>query len=161
FSSPLEPANLVVSSGRRRFSYRFNGNGPTVACTTGISVLVGSLGKGQPPAFEFNGISALTLLATAPVGTLQGFAGQLILGPGGPTVLGAPTFVSLRAADNVPLATSLSIAPGRQSLFVHSTAAISVITNGGQLVPSEWDRDAGIVVPLLGGFVSVLVFAPL
>lgn len=161
FSSPLKPVRLVVNSGLHHFNYLFGGNEGMVTCTTALSVLVGSAGKGLPPALEFGGISALTLLAWAPDGTLQGFSGQLVLGHGGTTVLGSPTAVSLHARDAAPLAASLDIGPARQSLTVRSAAVTSVVTNSDQIVPSEWDRDAAFVVPLLGAFVSVLVFAPL
>jgi hypothetical protein len=160
FVSPLNPSTLTITIGLRRFIYHFGGN-QIVPCAQGISALIGSPGTGLPPAFEFDGINALTVSARGPAGTLQGFAGQIALDPGGTTVLGSSAVVSLRSTEASPLATSLNIAPGSQSLTIASTATTSVITSSGQLVPSEWARQSDVLIPLLGGFVTALVVAPL
>jgi hypothetical protein len=50
---------------------------------------------------------------------------------------------------------------GSQTLTVTSPAAASVMTGDGELVPSEWARETVVFGPLLGGFVTALVVAPL
>jgi hypothetical protein len=42
-----------------------------------------------------------------------------------------------------------------------SARTASLQADQGELVPSEWDRNPGIIVPLLGGMVGVGVVAPL
>jgi hypothetical protein len=42
-----------------------------------------------------------------------------------------------------------------------ANAATSVTTASGQLVPSQWSREAVVYGPLLGGFVTAFVVAPL
>jgi hypothetical protein len=164
FSSPSQPGTvtLTVTSGshlpfHHQFAgYNTPGFAPIPQCADGLPVRVGSPGKGLPPEVDFEGISSLTLHAWAPTGKLQGFAGEIDLDPGGPTVLGSPTIVSLGSRQTMPLETSVSINPGSQSFVVHSTQATSVITSSGQLVPSYWSRNTDYLVPVLGGLVTVL-----
>jgi hypothetical protein len=166
FSSPMESATLTLTSGPRSFSQHFAANGPQVECTAGIPVLIGLSGRGLPPEFEFGGISTLLLQAVSPAGTLDGYAGQLELSPGGTTVLGVPTNVAVCAARDAcqdPIVSSFEIGSGGQTqkLSLQSRAATSVITNDGELVPSQWSRRTDIYGPLLGGFITVLVVGPL
>ena len=114
-----------------------------------------------PPSFELDAINGLTLTASASTGTLQGFTGQIMLKPGGTSVQGSPTVVSLRSATADGLTTVLSLMTGSQALTVNSPAAASVMTGGGELVPSEWARETVVFGPLLGGLVTALVVAPL
>jgi ketosteroid isomerase-like protein len=161
FSSPQTPARLAVSRGALQARYRFKGDESAVTCDAALHLAIGSAGLGQPPAIELDGIDALTLHASAPFDTLQGLTGQTVLTPGGTTVLGSPTVVALRATEGDPLAATLDIGPGRQSLVVHSRSVKSVLTDAGELVPSEWERDPGIIVPILGGFIGAFVVTPL
>jgi hypothetical protein len=84
----------------------------------------------------------------------------VMLTPGGTSVPGSATSVSLRAAGT-GLAASLDVRPGTQDLSVRANAATSVTTANGQLVPSQWSREAVVYGPLLGGFVTAFVVAPL
>ena len=134
----------------------------------GLAVLIGKGRAGSPPAFEFDGISSLTVSALGPAGLLQGFAGQVELKPGGKTVLASPTIVSLNTENNASHAGLINVGlsvgnatPGSQPLIVTSGAVTSVATNNGELVPSVWDTDNGFVAPFLGGFVTMLVLTPL
>jgi hypothetical protein len=163
FSSPSQPGTvtLTVTSGsplpfQAHFpGYNTPGFAPIPQCADGLPVIVGSAGSG-PPEVDFKRIGSLTLHAWAQTGKLQGFAGEIDLDPGGPTVLGSPTIVSLGSRQAVPLESSVSVNPGSQSFVVHSTEATSVITSTGQLVPSYWARNTDWLVPVLGGLVTVL-----
>jgi len=129
------------------------------ACN-GVIATIGPPGT-LPPSFELDAINGLTLTASASTGTLQGFTGQIMLKPGGTSVQGSPTVVSLRSATADGLTTVLSLMTGSQALTVNSPAAASVMTGGGELVPSEWARETVVFGPLLGGLVTALVVAPL
>jgi hypothetical protein len=161
FGSPLNKVTLVVSRGPRSASFAMTGDEADIPCDSGLQLVVGSPGNGQPPALEFDAIDSMTMHARAAAVTMQGLAGQIVLTPGGTTILGTPSQVSMRAESNAPFAATLEIGPGRQSLVLHSNRASSVLTDTGEQLPSEWDRNPGILVPFLGGFVGALVITPL
>ena len=195
FEAPYGGADLTVISGSRTFHYPDRSSSSWQAtCSAGISdagitvrVALGNgiQGNSMPPAFEFDGISTLAACASAPDGTVQGFAGQVNLDPGGTNIQGSPTTISLQADNPSPFIVSLDIGPNSQisapppctpgqasesaacpaassgSLAVCGGAATSVITSSGQHVPSEWARESAVWVPLLGGVVAAGVVAPL
>src|SRR6202167_427069 len=153
--SPTGRSTLTITAGGYHFTDRFAG---FTACD-GITAVIGS-GEGAPPVLELGGIDGVKLTGSAPRGTLQGFTGQVKLTPGGTSVPASATAVSLKAAGQ-GLAASLVVKPGSQALSVTANAATSVPTADGQLVPSEWSREAGVFGPLLGAFVTAFVVAPL
>jgi hypothetical protein len=153
--SPTGRAKLTIVAGGHRYTAVFT---RFTACD-GITVVIGSPG-GTPPALQLGGIDGARLTGSAPAGTLQGFTGQVMLNPGGTSVPGSATPVSLQAAGN-GLRTLLDVKPGSQTLSVTAHAATSVTTADGQLVPSVWSRKAVVFGPLLGAFVTAFVVAPL
>ena len=193
FALPAAGEILTVKGGASPFSYP-DGTSASwqdvcgeVSSAPGVVVSVTlpgpHLGTGLPPAFEFDGISRLSVCASGPDGSLQGFTGQINLVPGRMTDLGNPATVLLRAA---PLTASLDVGPDSQfsasalcsasagptSAICHMTAspgslavcgavATSVTTSSGQLVPSDWDRYSAVAVPIFGGLVTAFVVAPL
>ncbi len=172
----------VIGNPKPYSDFQYSGPDWRTVCAAGVSGAGISVVVGLPD-FEFGGISTFALCASAPEGTVQGFAGQINLMPGPTTVLSDPTTVSLQSRADEPLLASLDIgmngqspcAPGQaagasptcvpalssDSLTVCTQAATGVLTNSGQLVPSEWTRDSPIIVPLFGGIVTALVVAPL
>jgi hypothetical protein len=152
---PTGRAKLIIAAGGYRYTATFT---QFTACD-GITAVIGSAG-GTPPALELGGIDGVRLTGRAPDGMLQGFTGQVMLNPGGTSVPGGATPVSLKAAG-AGLAASLDVKPGGQDLSVMANAATSVMTASGQLVPSQWSREAVVYGPLLGGFVTAFVVAPL
>jgi hypothetical protein len=161
FNSPQDETTVSVSrgTGGEPYTHSFSGSG-TVSCEAALHLVVGGV-ESPPPTIELRNIDSLTLNATGPTASLQGLSGQVVLTPGGTTALGSPTVLNLRADASDPLDASLELGSGLQSLKVHSPATTSVLTESGELVPSEWQRDPGILVPLLGGFVGVFVVTPL
>lgn len=153
--SPLGQAKLTITVGAHKYQQPFSGFTPC----DGIAATIGAPGT-MPPSFELDTIDGLTLTASAPTGTLQGFTGQIMLTPGGTSVQGSPTVVALRAAGADRLTSTLQVT-GSQTLTVTSPAVASVMTGNGQLVLSEWDRETVVFGPLLGGWVTALVVTPL
>jgi hypothetical protein len=160
FRTPLSPAALTISVGQRSYPWHFSGTAGA-SCGQGISVLVGSAGSGMPPAFELAHVTGLTVSAWGPTWTVQGFTGQLALRPAGTTNVSSPTLLALRSQQNEPLYASLQIGQNAPLLSINSKAATSVSTSEGELVPTVWSRENAILVPLLGGFVTAAVVAPL
>jgi hypothetical protein len=163
FTSPQQAVKLTLVSGPRSFRYTFTGNEPVVSCyppAAGLSVLAGPAGTGLPPAIEFDGIRGLLLHARAPAGILYGFAGQLELTPGPTTVPGNLTLLCSAKAP-CPLTVEFDVGAESQSLIVSSNAATSVVTDGGQLVPSAWSQRTDILAPVFGFLFSILVIPPL
>jgi hypothetical protein len=193
FGAPAGAATLNVMSNGNTYHYPSGSSGSWLdVCSagssqTGIMVRVTlpgpGLGQGRPPAFDFGGIATLAVCASGSDGSLQGFAGQIGLVPGGTTVLGNPAAVLLQAK---PLLVSLDVGPNSElsapapcsvgpasssavcnvpaspgSLALCTAAATSVTTSSGQLVPSAWTRYSAVAVPILGGLVTALVVAPL
>jgi hypothetical protein len=178
FSSPLAPAKLTLQYGSRSFHMPFSGSEGPVTCGTGISVRIGSAGKGIPPAFEFDGVDTLQLCARAPAAAFQGYSGQVTLDPGGTTGVVPFTAVSLRTSNTIRpptadacdssqagphqgLYTALGVQLAHQSLNVHAKAATSVTSNGGELVPSAWDRNSALIGVFFAALVTTFVIAPL
>jgi hypothetical protein len=169
-------AMLTIKGGPVPFNY----SGPWLTvCAAGESGVGISVGV-HLPEFDFGGISNFALCASAPEATLQGFTGQVNLMPGPATVMNSPTTISMQSRQAAPLVVSLgldtngqlSCTPGQAapacttpvasgSLAVCGQAATGVLTDSGQLVPSEWNRDSPFIVPLFGGVVAALVLAPL
>jgi hypothetical protein len=160
FGSPLTETTLTASRGTGRVRFAFEAGSGLVPCETALPLVVGSTGD-QPPSFELRGVDSLTLLADGPTSSLQGFTGEVALRPGGTTALGSPTVLTLETEAGDPLEAELALSAGLRSLKVRSSATTSAITDTGELVPSEWQRDPGILVPLLGGFVGAFVVTPL
>jgi hypothetical protein len=162
FNSPLNATTLTASRGtaQQQLTFSFEGDEPTVTCEAALRLVVGSEGD-QPPTFELGAVEMLTLQAEGPTSSLEGLTGEVALTPGGTTALGSPTVLTLQAAASEPLEASLELGAGLQSLKVRSSAATSALTETGELVPSEWQRSPGILVPLLGGFVGAFVVTPL
>ena len=162
FNSPQAETTLSASrgTGGEPFTRSFSGSEAAVTCEAALHLVVGSVGT-PPPTVELRHIDSLTLSAKGPTASLQGVSGQIALTPGGTTALGSPTVLSLKAEASDPLEASLELGSGLQSLKVHSSTTRSALTESGELVPSEWQRDPGILVPLLGGFVGVFVVTPL
>jgi ketosteroid isomerase-like protein len=162
FNSPQGETTLLASrgTGGDPYTHPFDGTETAVTCEAALSLVVGSVGA-PPPTVELRNIDSLTLSAKGPTASLEGLSGQVVLTPGGTTALGSPTVLNLETSASQPLEASLDLGSGLQSLKVHSPATTSVLTESGELVPSEWQRDPGILVPLLGGFVGVFVVTPL
>jgi uncharacterized protein len=162
FNSPQDETTLSASrgTGGEPYTHLFDGTEAVVPCEAALHLVVGGV-ESPPPTIELRNIDSLTLSATGPTAGLQGLSGQVVLTPGSTTALGSPTVLNLRADARDPLKASLELGSGLQSLKVHSPATRSVLTETGELVPSEWQRDPGILVPLLGGFVGVFVVTPL
>jgi hypothetical protein len=165
--SPAGAVTLRLTDSSGHYTTDMTASG-TFRCDdrTGLALLIGHGRRGSPPAFEFDGVSYVTVNATAPAASLQGFEGQITLNPGPKTILARPTPVSLGAMTSASLAFDVELnvsnpAPAGQPPLVTSPAVTSVLTGNGELVPSEWDRDPGVIAPLLGGLVSVLVLTPL
>jgi hypothetical protein len=129
-----------------------------ITCGAGLVVLVGLPGSQLAPVFELDGISALNLTAAAPSGVLQGFAGQISLDQGAPTTVASAT-VSLHAGTRRPIVMSLDVGPDQFS--AQSGAATNVLVNADELVPSQWVRNSGIILPLFGAYITAFVVAPL
>jgi hypothetical protein len=153
--SSVNRSTLTITVGQRHYMQVFSGFMPC----DGVAAVMGSRGS-NPSSFEFDTIDGLTVDASSRTGTLQGFTSQITLTPGGTSVQGSGTAVSLRSAA-AGLSATLGDKPGSQSLTVTSTAAASVMTGAGELVPSEWARETVVFGPLLGGFVTALVVTPL
>jgi hypothetical protein len=170
-------ATLTVADGTGKYEY----SGPAwqTVCAGGLSSFGISIVVDWP-VLEFGGINTFGLCASAPIGTVQGLTGQVNLNPAPTTVLNNPTTVSLQARSPEPLVALLDIGTAPQSclpsqafppscgstqpsssLVVCTQAATGVLTNSGQLVPSEWTRDSAFIVPLFGGIVAAVVVAPL
>jgi hypothetical protein len=158
FESPLSPAKLTVSVGQHSFPHPFSGN-QIVNCGQGIPVLIGSPGA-APPAFELDRVSGLKLTAYGSAGTLQGFTGQIMLNPGGMTVPGSSSIISLRSRAAMGLTTTF-VVPGTTTFTAGAPAASSVMTDGGQLVPTVWSQQSDVLVPVMGGIASLVVATPL
>jgi hypothetical protein len=161
FDWPLQAATLTISENSAHpLPVTFPGH-RIVPCSAGVQLLIGTSGQGEPPAIELAGIGNLTIKATATGADLQGFAGLIDLNPGGSKVLGSPTVVSLHSRASTPLSTDFQVGPSGQLMTMNSGAADSVMTDTGQLVPTEWSRQRALTVPILGGLVTALVFTPL
>jgi uncharacterized protein len=163
FNSPQAETTTFSASrgtGGEHFTHSFKATDAVVTCETALHLVVGSKGT-PPPTVQLGDIDSLTLSAEGPTASLQGLSGQVVLTPGGTTALGSPAVLTLRASESDPLEAFLELGSGLQSLKVHSPATRSVLTESGELVPSEWQRDPGILVPLLGGFIGVFVVTPL
>jgi hypothetical protein len=147
FNSPLTPAELTVTLGPYSFPHHFTGS-QIVPCSVGLPVVIGSLGS-APPAFEFGRVTSLTLSASGSAATLQGFTGQIVLTPGGTTVPGNSSVVSLNSRGATGLTAVFGIAPGTPTFKVTSQVATSVMTDGSQLLPSEWTQHSDLAAPVL------------
>ena len=162
FNSPLDATTLTASRGpgQEPFTFPFDEGSAIVTCETALPLVVGTDGP-QPPSFVLHAVDALMLEAVGPTASLQGFTGEVALTPGGTTALGSPTVLTVEAEASDPLVASLELSAGLQSLTVRSSETTSALTDTGELVPSEWQRSPGILVPLLGGFVGAFVVTPL
>jgi hypothetical protein len=158
FSSPSAPATLTLQYGSRRFTRSFTGNNPAGMCGGGLAVLIGSQRTGTSPGLEFGGIDSLALRARAPEATMQSFVGSIGLAPGGTTLIGTPSVVTLSASEKNPIATLLDVEARTRSLALISPAATSIMTSSGELVPSELERLQGII-SFLSPFLSALLAA--
>jgi hypothetical protein len=166
--APAKTVTLRLSGSSGRYTKRIIANG-TFRCDggAGLALLIGQGRGGSPPAFEFDGVRYLGLEASAQAASLEGFTGRIMLSPGPKTNLVHPTPVSLRAVTSGPLKFDVElnisnpVPAGQRPPLVTSRAVTSVSTDSGELVPSEWDRDPGVIVPIFGGLVSVLVLTPL
>jgi len=107
---------------------------------------------------EFGGIDSLSLRATAPEATMQNFVGSIGLAPGGTTLIGTRSVVTLSASERDPIATLVDVEPRARSFTLISRAATSVLTESGELVPSELERLQGII-SFFSTFLSALVAA--
>lgn len=157
FDPPPQTARLKVKRGTLRFAATVPGL-QTTECGTGLAVSIGTPGARNSPLIEMGSISSVAVAASAPEASAQGFAGQIVLNPGGTTIVGGPSQVTMRATGGAALRATVSTGTGGQSLDV-SGAAGSVITSAGERVPSEWARNSSIVVPLFGGVVTLAVAA--
>jgi hypothetical protein len=161
FDFPLQAATLTIrENSGHPVPVTFPGN-QVVPCSAGVQLLIGTAGQGEPPAIELTGIGNLAIKATAAGADLQGFAGLIDLTPGGSKVLESPTVLAMRSRAPVLLSTDFQVGPAGQLMTMNSGAADSVMTDTGQLVPTEWSRQRVLTVPILGGLVTALVFTPL
>jgi hypothetical protein len=153
--APLNQATLTITVARRHYTQVFSGFTPC----DGLAATVSSPGPAAP-SFELTGVEGLTVTASAPTATLQGFTSQITLNPGGTSVQGPATALSLGSAGR-QLSATLQVAPGTPALTVVNQSATSVMADGNQLVPSEWSRETDVFGPVLGGVVTALVVTPL
>jgi uncharacterized protein len=161
FSPPSAPTDLSVNGAGETFAFTF-AQAPAGAPCSGLHVVAGEAGSGpsQAPVMTLGDVTALSLQASGPRMTAQGFTGRLVLAPGGTQSFDSPTDLSMRAG-HTGVQASLTVAGDAQPLRLTSDGATSVIGGEQELVPSVWDRYSGIVLPLFGGFLSVFVIAPL
>ena len=102
---PSGRAKLTIAAGGHSYTAPFT---KFTACD-GITVVIGTAG-GTPPAIELGGLKGRSSPAGRPPGRCQGFTGQVMLYPGGTSVPGSATAVSLKAAGQ-GLRASLDVTP--------------------------------------------------
>jgi hypothetical protein len=150
---------LTLTVGGRSFT-RSEQSSECSPRSTGLHVLVGPPGTGLPATIEFDRVEYLTMHAWAPAGILYGFAGQLELSPGPSTVPGSPAWLCSNT-DPCQLAATFKIDNASQSLELSGQKVTTVVTNGGQLVPSAWNQHSDRFVPLFGFIFTLFVITPL
>jgi ketosteroid isomerase-like protein len=160
FSSPLAPTNLTVHHGADQVFWSFTGE-ESSNCTQSLRLIIGAPGGEEPPTARLDGVQSVQLDASGPTESVQGLIGQAFLSPGGTKVFASSTELVAEAKPGSPFMTTLDFGPGKQSLTTESTRIQSLQAGQGELVPSEWDRNPGVIVPILGGLVGVGVVAPL
>lgn len=160
FSSPLDEATLELRRGALVASWGYSGQEDVVPCGEGLRVSVGSATGDQPPTVEMGGVESLNFMGRGREVNLDGLSGRLTLSPGG-SHLFESSALFLRTSQKQGLGASLDFGPAKQSLRIQSSRATSALADEGELVPTEWDRDAGIILPLFAGFISILVISPI
>lgn len=156
FDPPPQTTKLQVTRGTLRFLATVPGL-QTTECNEGLAVVIRTPGARDSELIELGGISSVTVAGSAPEALTQGFAGPIVLDPGGTTIIGSPSQVTMDAARDAAVSAVMSTGTASQSLDVNSGSADMVITSAGELVPSEWARNSDIVVPLFGGVVTLAV----
>jgi hypothetical protein len=156
FDPPSQSTKLHVTRGTLSFPATVPGL-QTTACGQGLAIVVQTPGAHGSGFVELGGVSSATVTGSAPAALAQGFAGPIVLNPGGTTVIGSPSQVTMRAAGHAVLKATISTGTASQALDLSSGAAGSVVTSAGDLVPSEWARNSDFIVPLFGGVVTLAV----
>jgi len=156
FDPPPVTTQLEVRRGTTQFPATVQGL-QTTECGQGLAVVMQVPGGSNAGLIVIGGSSSVTVKASAPEALAQGFAGPIMLNPGGTTVIGSPSQVTMHAARDAALQASISAGTATQALSVTSGKAASVKTSAGELVPSEWARNSDFIVPLFGGAVTLAV----
>jgi hypothetical protein len=156
FNPPPQTVKLQVTRGILHFPATVPGL-QTTECDQGLEVVIGTQGARNSGLIEIGSVLSATVTASGPQALAQGFAGPIVLNPGGTTIIGSPSQVTMHAAGGAAVHATISTGTGSQSLNVSSGAADRVITSAGQLVPSEWARESDIVVPLFGAVLTLAV----
>jgi hypothetical protein len=156
FNPPRQSTKLTVTRGTLVFPASVPGL-QTTECGQGVAVVVQEQGAHDSGFIELGGISSATVTGHAPQAVTQGFAGSIVLNPGGTTVIGSPGQVTMRAAGNAVLTATVKMGAASQALDLSSGAADMVVTSAGELVPSEWARNSDFIAPLFGGVVTLAV----
>jgi ketosteroid isomerase-like protein len=160
FAPPLAQARLTIRRGGMVRRWRLSTR-EIVPCGQGLQLVVGSgPGTGPPPTVELGGVEAIHLTGSAAEAVIEGLRGRLTLVPGEAHVFDSPASLAVRAPGRLVSAT-LAFGPSAQSLRLNSGGVTSALTEAGELVPAAWERDPGIILPIFGGLVTVLVISPL
>jgi hypothetical protein len=156
FDAPPQTVKLRVTRGTLHFPATVPSL-QTTECDQGLEVVIKTQGARNSGLIEMGSVLSATVTASAPEALAQGFAGPIVLNPGGTTIIGSPSQVTMHAAGGAAVHATISTGTGGQSVNVSSGAADRVITSAGQLVPSEWTRKSDIVVPLFGAALTLAV----
>jgi ketosteroid isomerase-like protein len=159
---------LLTSPGPAGLAFDQNGQtataavaGPqTATCSEGLRVHVGPSGTGPPPTFNLRGVRSLALDVTSHHVTATDLEGDVTLTPGGQHVLSTATAMAASASSSGRLSSRLSLQDAGDQLAVISSSAQHVAAADEELVPVEWDRNAGFLGPLFGALVALLLAGP-
>jgi hypothetical protein len=112
------------------------------------------------PSLALRRVQDLLLTGSGPELSLDGLNGSVGLDPGGAHVLTTRGEVAIAASAAQPVRFELNVGRGPGELGSEGQVT-SVLTDEGQLVPSEWDRRPWFWGPIVGGLVTFAVLAPL
>jgi ketosteroid isomerase-like protein len=162
FTEPAQPAELTLSDGERRAKFQVRPQAIPLGCDDGVVLSIGDgRGADQGTSIDLGGLTEAEFDATGTFMDVDGLAGRLALLNVERHVFDNAAHVVANASPGDPFLTEIDIGETESRLTVHSDEVTSVLTDDGELLPTEWERLPQPLVALIGSLATALVLPAL
>jgi len=157
-SQSAEPTQMIMSDGERTVRTRVRPRLTPIGCQSGVVLSIGDgRSEDQSTAVVFDGVTEVDFESTGTSVDIDGLAGSLALVNIERQVFDNPAHVISAASSTEPVRTELVVGQVENQLTMGSGEVKSVLTDDGELLPTQWERLPQPLVALFGSLATALV----
>jgi ketosteroid isomerase-like protein len=163
FTEPVERIEMLLGeTGERMVRAQVRPHLPPLDCESGVVLSIGDgRSEEQGTSIVFGDVSAVEMDARGTYVDIDGLAGRLALVNLERHVFDDAAHVISTAASAEPILTEIDVGEVDSRLTMRSGEVSSVLTDDGELLPTQWERLPQPLVALIGSLATALVLPAL